>query len=670
MLNIPNENKTFQVSTSSDLKGNVIVTKNMNFDEEGYISLSGATKAFLNEGIDANFDQASVVIYNGDQENYFMQTWDQPYNINTSMLSVAPTENTSTDNPAGGSTTDACWFGDKLVVAENTDVKYFDSGTNAWVDTNISLTAVSFSNARHIVRNFRNLGYLAISNANTVRLYSDMSATPTLVRTLTLPADMAVTCMVYFNQNLYIGTESPYGGEAYMFTWNGTGTAWQNAFKVDATEIFDICVFKDTPVLFLSSGEIVSFNGSGFSQLCAFPIFYTNRVLGQIRHNTLKANSDVLYISFADSQNTDFVILNQPTGIWCYDPLVGLYNKYSFSISTIIKEDIATTAVNTGTGQITTTNNWVTGTEVYYRDNGGTTLGGLTDETKYFVINVDSTHIKLATTLANANAGTSITLTGTGSNSQDLVFFPKTDYGATNHLERSMAFTTIDINVTYPQYGTDLIWSAEMNSRTLANNYGFGGAVSNYVEARGYYITPKAFSTGVTDKYNTFVLKWKPMQNELDKIIIKYRTTDDSRDVIDTNSGNWQITWTSSTTFTTTTTDWADAVAGDEVEVLSGAGGGLLAHISTISENAGTYTVTIDETFTDYSSGDKAVAVFRNWIKWKTITTSSSENTYGYLAEQLGAEGKFIQFKIECRGLGVKIEELKCDDRIHLPASR
>ena len=82
---------------------------------------------------------------------------------------------------------------------------------------------------------------------------------------------------------------------------------------------------------------------------------------------------------------------------------------------------IATAKVTTGTDTIEITgHNMRTGTEVKYQDGGGTALAGLADNTSYFVIRVDENNIKLGSSLSNAQAGTEITLTGTGNNAQTL----------------------------------------------------------------------------------------------------------------------------------------------------------------------------------------------------------------------------------------------------------
>jgi flagellin-like hook-associated protein FlgL len=88
-------------------------------------------------------------------------------------------------------------------------------------------------------------------------------------------------------------------------------------------------------------------------------------------------------------------------------------------ISDALERTVATTAVNTTTEVITMTgHSFSTGDAVKYSANGGTALGGLTDTATYYVIKVSNDTFKLATTSANATAGTAIDLTGTGNSAQ------------------------------------------------------------------------------------------------------------------------------------------------------------------------------------------------------------------------------------------------------------
>lgn len=73
------------------------------------------------------------------------------------------------------------------------------------------------------------------------------------------------------------------------------------------------------------------------------------------------------------------------------------------------------TAPNTTTDAITiTAHGFETGDKVTYADGGGTQITGLVDGTDYFVIRLTANTLQLATTAANAYAGTEIDLTAAG----------------------------------------------------------------------------------------------------------------------------------------------------------------------------------------------------------------------------------------------------------------
>ena len=86
------------------------------------------------------------------------------------------------------------------------------------------------------------------------------------------------------------------------------------------------------------------------------------------------------------------------------------------TIDTPVKTFDATTLVNTTNDTITLTGHtYGTGNAVTYsKGSGGTVIGGLTDLNIYYIINIDANTVKLATSGANASAGTAINLTSVG----------------------------------------------------------------------------------------------------------------------------------------------------------------------------------------------------------------------------------------------------------------
>lgn len=678
MIRIPTAEKQYAQENNSDLTGNLFVTKNISFDKKGYLQLSNATPAMYSQANDADFDEVAAFCRCEDY-GFFAGTHDGPYEIDEDRpYGVIPAKILDAGAAGCDIQGDAKFFGSSMIVSQDTDVDYYTPSTNTWTDTNITLTGTSQS--QHPIAHFLSLNALAVADVNDVALYEyPISATPTPFSSggvnseVIIPSNFYVTGMTYFNDNLYIGTMNREGGKAALYVWDGTGTAAQSVYEVDSVIIWDVATYQDSVVVITGSGQLLRFNGSGFTQLSALPIFFTEQKMADetnvaMYKNSLKPAGDLLYINWS-SEAYSLKLNDQPDGIWCYDPEVGMYHRYAQSGAVAVYDTIATADVNTTTDIITVTAAPITGTECLYNDgNGGTAIGGLIHGKKYYVIYQSATTIKLATTLANATAGTAIDLTGTGNSSQVLTFFPKTDFGQ-KYVGRSSALLPIERIIDEPQFGIDLFWSGNLCSRTTSAT-GMMGSTSPVIANRGYYITPKIFSDQVTDNFNKVNLKFQKFSDESDSILIKYRTTDDNNDEQSYSSTSWQATWTSTTTFTTTEVGMANYATncGYEVEFVKGAASGYLMHISSITEAGGTYTVTLDEAYPYYLTGDTSDFIIRNWLRWKTISYGDSNANQYYLNEQIGATGKFLQLKIELRGVRVRIEELLINNVTNLPA--
>lgn len=133
-------------------------------------------------------------------------------------------------------------------------------------------------------------------------------------------------------------------------------------------------------------------------------------------------------------------------------------------------------------------------------------------------------------------------------------------------------------------------------------------------QKRGYFVTTFFNSEEIQDKWTRLWTTFRRFLNSTDKMVFKYRLNEEDPTYA-------TITWTSTTTFTTTTDVSAYAptatgfngTTGGEVEVLQGTGSGSCTHISSIVNNAGTYTVTLDNPVTGVTGTAKAR--FQKWIK-------------------------------------------------------
>lgn len=160
------------------------------------------------------------------------------------------------------------------------------------------------------------------------------------------------------------------------------------------------------------------------------------------------------------------------------------------------------------------------------------------------------------------------------------------------------------------------------------------------INKRGHFITSIFESSGFEDIFKDILLSFKRFLNSGDRIIIKYK---EIKNVNYPIYGADMGTWTSTSVFTSTSTGLANALAGDEVLILVGKGGGALAKISTITVNAGTYTVTLAEAITGVSG--TMLFIVDNWTECATISTQGIERQ-GF---DLDVVGTWIQLKVELR---------------------
>lgn len=130
----------------------------------------------------------------------------------------------------------------------------------------------------------------------------------------------------------------------------------------------------------------------------------------------------------------------------------------------------------------------------------------------------------------------------------------------------------------------------------------------------GYFVSSWIQSVALKDAWQKLGLKFRKFLDANDGLRLKYRTTE--ADPIEI-TGTWTTVNPTQTTFTTTTN--VSTKVGYEIEVLQGVGSGKTAHIVSVSENGGTYTVVVDEKFTD-ATGTAKIRI-QNWTKVKLNTS-------------------------------------------------
>lgn len=656
------QTKKYSAANNGDLFGNLVRTRNLDFNKKGYLSLAGKPNVFYTEAQDADF-QTPIAIAS-DSDSYYVITSDHFFTLSLSLHNFSISEKTSGTPPGFSFNSDYAFYTEDIHVSGTTSVCSYDLSGDTWTSR---ITGLS-SSYPHPLCVSEHQQYLAVGNGNSVRLYDSGY---NLITTCTVPAAQIVTWIRWKGNLLYFGTRNYFGGEARMYVWNGSGTAAQAGYGVGSAWAMSGCEYEDTIVVASQNGRLLRFSGNGFVSLRTndgqevnFPIYYTKRTWTSSASNTnllspvasrgMIAKGSRIYMNVASeigSNNGDIpnYLINFPSGLWVFDPDIGLYHKGGVDHQQMAK--VTVSGLNGDILELPAAQVFETGDPVAT----GTlfTLTGVDSNKIYYAIKVDSTHLKLANTPYEAQAGAAMTLGGSLT-SEQLIFAVYKSCGSVR-VDRGGPVALINETEAAALFlGSEVLYGSEVNNNTgttvgTVMSLGMGRNV-------GSFVTPKIQAENVTDLFKKLIAKFGPLNYNTRKIIVKYRTAlkwgSPGRQ---THDGFYGAVWINSNSFTVNpkNTDVYALAVGDEIEIQYGAAGGYTAHVSAITVNSSTdWTITLDESMPDVAASDQSVFVHENWTKYKTISNADDLKAAvkGFANYSFGKNAKWVQLKIELRG--------------------
>lgn len=667
MIKIPSTNKKYSQTNKSDLLGNIWYTKNINFDEEGYIKLSPRAISLLTEQTDGNLG-LPVSFGRVSEGEFNISTLDREFSLTIGDFTGAI--NITTDGGSGvpslSSYTYGLWFNKLWHVTTSTKLWYKTQSSGAWTDSGISLT----SGVSHPLCGFEKSGTLLVGNGNAIKQI-DTSYSVGSYSQLTISSDYEIIGIAYNNNQAAIATRlaSTVEGEnkeAGLFIWDGSESSANAMYKVGSDACLAVFPYKSSFVVLTRSGQLKYFNGGGFEDLASFPVYYKDVVWGDFINklsygDNIKVDGDLIYININSTINGlgyDF-IEEMSGGIWVYDPSIGLYHRTSPSIS-------ETTAIYSRAEDFDLTNNKIS---VYTYDIGSSMpetgnpvvclSSGSTDfvyGNVYWIIKSSPTQYKLATSKENALSMIGIDLTNSGI----------VEFLTINLKDYSQSFTGKSGGISF--FGSkayshdDFIFGSETYDYNSTTKYDNLNITIPQLRNIGYYITPKISSSVIEDSYKNIFNKFKPL-NKDSSIIIKYKTKE--------YLGLPTIADCSviSSTVITTTEDISKAynlfsTIGEDIEceIIAGSGGGQMSKVSSITYDTGTYTITLEDIIDGFASGDKCTIKLDNWT---TIGTATNSDTMNWKENTISSKSKWIKFKVILDGYDITMEELQINNTPH-----
>lgn len=212
------------------------------------------------------------------------------------------------------------------------------------------------------------------------------------------------------------------------------------------------------------------------------------------------------------------------------------------------------------------------------------------------------------------------------------------DYGQANISGVGALSEALDPN-SNPNNNGFFAGAAYYSNATTTQGGIFYNDLTDVLQKAGYFISPKLSDTNQIQAQNgNLWMLYRKFLNANDKIVAKYR-------IVEEDPVEATITWTSTTTFTVlnsavVVSNYWTAGIGGEVEIMNGVGGGRCSHITNAALAAGTWTVTVDETYTGATG--TAIARFQKWVKLLPIT--SDGETFKQM--QVALPANWVQFKI------------------------
>jgi hypothetical protein len=508
MITFPRNNETWQVTQGSEKKPDIIYAHNVNFDDEGRVALSSRTIEIASSDDDADF-QLSLAMTNNAGADGTVFTTDKVFDISfddtVTMFDVSELNPSFGEIPDGDQYGTIVQFNNLTHIIENDRILKYDGGATPWSTTGITLTGT----VHHPACEFKNRRTLVVGDGNTVKQYNTSYATTDLAQ-LTLPAGFEVIGIDYNAGLVGIATVNE-NDEAYFFVWDGGSNEANYGFPVGARRCYWVKAYKNTFVTLTGKGQILYWTSSGMEQLCALPIYYRYKASYEdyrnytaTRERSVVVDGDIILFNIGtrleirtpEEYSYD---TTTPSGIWCYDPNVGLYHRSALTSTPLIQDSSLSLSNSEFTLNVNAPD---TGTEIRIAD-ANENLTGVDVNKLYYVIKTDTQKIKLAETYEDAIAGNAVTLGGSIDSFTMVTMIPKNDFGQLEYENGGVVFL-FSANDAYPEF-----FLAGKSGDDITGDTGYDNLVAPTAlcENRGQFILEKMFSDTLNDTFETAYIK-------------------------------------------------------------------------------------------------------------------------------------------------------------------
>lgn len=342
------------------------------------------------------------------------------------------------------------------------------------------------------------------------------------------------------------------------------------------------------------------------------------------------------------------------SGLWVYDPEVGLYHKATPSTDKMVSDGTFTVSGETLT--TSAPNNLKTGDGVQFTFVSG--IGGIKNQTIYYVTVTGTNTIKLSYSRNLVKLGEYVALSGTVT-TDTLIYFPNTDNGeqltATSGAITRTTWNETPLNLL----SSEVIWGNRTKNEAGTTVYTLSAfADMNSISS---FTTQRVYSDNIEQTWKQITSFIDGVVTETDEIVVKVQQAHQSRRV--ELNGVWLSSNVINSNDAEQINGWAEIEEGDELVFIDGYGQGKTAHVTEIARSSGTFSITIDEPI---GTASGQVDFYRTNFK-KLGLLGVDEKQTEYLTHSIinGNNSPWIKIKLELRGAGIAVNWLDLSHEIH-----
>lgn len=650
-MKIPS-NKTWTQDNSGDTFGVLSETYNMALDTAGKARLARKVVNVYGTQDDADFGFPLSIDY--VYGHYVILTDDEIFEGNAPSYNFADIA----FSPTTFLGSDAVVFNDLYTFSTATSVYTWDGGSisGSWDDQGVTVT----TGINHPLAVFGT--ECAVGNGNQVILFNTSYVT---TQTLVLPTEFRVTTMRAVNDLLYIGTRNLNGGNAKIFIWDGNSSLFYYEVEVGAHWVFSMTAYLSTVAAITSQGQLGIVNGTNFQELAGLPVYFNPhakwqgsgglQLNGKVFNRGMATIGDTIYINIEGEVDSGFMP-EMKSGIWVYDPAVGLYHRASATQDILVSDNglsLSNSTLTTSAPHLLNTGDSVT-------FSGTSGLVGVDTGINYYVSVISDDEIKLAATRKALERGNFVTITGTPGASDVLVYAQNSEYGIYD-ITSGAIIPTMSEETTRSNMSSEILWGCRYRNTFGINDYGLFSFVDAY--NIGNFITQRIYSDNVAQNWQNLYNFIDGLTVSSEEVVLKVQTKyeEDSKLL----EGVWLSTNTINNIDSKDFSLFTDIEAGDEIVITDDYGRGRTAHVLNIERSSTIVSVTLDE---DSGTANEDVTFYRTTFnkvgEAMGINQKEKEKLKSAVAEQIKAS-PWCRIKVELRGFAPAVNLIDLENVVN-----